>query len=184
MNIELSQDHKVLRDSVRDFVEKEIKPLAMKIDEDHKIPEELIDKMSAMGLMGSYIPEEHEGAGLDMLSYAIVVEEVSKACGSSGVLISAHTSLACDPIYRFGTPEQKQQWLPDLATGRKIGCIMLTEPDVGSDVSGMATMYRRDGDHFIINGGKLFITNGACLGTGILFATHDRSLKHKGISAF
>jgi len=184
MNFELSQDHKVLRDSVRDFVEKEIKPLAIQIDEEHKIPDELIEKMSAMGLMGSYIPEEYEGAGLDMLSYAIVVEEVSKACGSSGVLISAHTSLACDPIYRFGTPEQKKEWLPDLATGRKIGCIMLTEPGVGSDVSGMATMYKRDGDEFVINGGKTFITNGACLGTGIVFATRDKSLKHKGISAF
>ncbi len=184
MNFELSQDHKVLRDSVRDFVEKEIKPLAMKIDEDHKIPEELIAKMSEMGFMGSYIPEEYEGAGLDMLSYAIVVEEVSKACGSSGVLISAHTSLACDPIYRFGTEEQKKRYLPDLATGRKIGCILLTEPDVGSDVSGMSTMYRREGDEIVINGGKTFITNGGFLGTGILFATHDKSLKHKGISAF
>ena len=184
MNFELSQDHKVLRDSVRDFVEKEIKPLAMRIDEEHRIPEELIAKMSEMGLMGSYIPDEYEGAGLDMLSYAIVVEEVSKACGSSGVLISAHTSLACDPIYRFGTEEQKKQFLPDLATGRKIGCILLTEPDVGSDVSGMSTLYRRDGDEIVINGGKTFITNGGFLGTGILFATHDKSLKHKGISAF
>ena len=184
MNFELSQDHKVLRDSVRDFVNKEIKPLAIRIDEEHLIPDELIAKMSDMGLMGSYIPEEYDGAGLDMLSYAIVVEEVSKACGSSGVLISAHTSLACDPIYRFGTQEQKKQFLPDLATGRKIGCILLTEPDVGSDVSGMATMYRKDGDEIVINGGKTFITNGACLGTGILFATGDKSLKHKGISAF
>ncbi|HEY6871874.1 MAG TPA: acyl-CoA dehydrogenase family protein [Geobacteraceae bacterium] len=184
MNFELSQDHKVLRDSVRDFVGKEIRPLAMRIDEEHRIPEELIAKMSEMGLMGSYIPEEYEGAGLDMLSYAIVVEEVSKACGSSGVLISAHTSLACDPIYRFGTPEQKTQFLPDLATGRTIGCVLLTEPDVGSDVSGMSTMYRREGDEIVINGGKTFITNGGFLGTGILFATHDKSLKHKGISAF
>ncbi|MCM0084205.1 acyl-CoA dehydrogenase [Geomonas sp. Red32] len=184
MNFELSQDHKVLRDSVREFVEKEIKPLAIKIDEEHRIPEELVAKMSEMGLMGSYIPEEYEGAGLDMLSYSIVVEEVSKACASSGVLISAHTSLACDPIYRFGTPEQKKQYLPDLATGRKIGCILLTEPDVGSDVSGMATTYRREGDEIVINGGKTFITNGGFLGTGVLFATHDKSLKHKGISAF
>ncbi|HJV66649.1 MAG TPA: acyl-CoA dehydrogenase [Geomonas sp.] len=184
MNFELSQDHKVLRDSVREFVEKEIKPLAIKIDEEHRIPEDLVAKMSEMGLMGSYIPEEYEGAGLDMLSYSIVVEEVSKACASSGVLISAHTSLACDPIYRFGTPEQKKKYLPDLATGRKIGCILLTEPDVGSDVSGMATTYRREGDDIVINGGKTFITNGGFLGTGVLFATHDKSLKHKGISAF
>jgi butyryl-CoA dehydrogenase len=183
MNFELSQDHKVLRDSVRDFVTKEIRPLAISIDEEHRIPDELIAKMSEMGFMGSYLPEEYGGAGLDMLAYAIVVEEVSKACGSSGVLISAHTSLACDPIYRFGTEEQKKRYLPDLTTGRKIGCILLTEPDVGSDVSGMSTMYRREGDQIVINGGKTFITNGACLGTGVLFATHDNSLKHKGISA-
>src|SRR6266567_1164024 len=174
MDFELSQDHKVLRDSVRDFVEKEIKPIAMQIDEDHMIPDQLVKKMSEMGFLGSYLPEEYDGAGLDMLSYAIVVEEVSKACGSSGVLISAHTSLACGPIYTFGTAEQKKKWLPDLATGRKIGCILLTEPDVGSDVSGMSTMYRREGDEIVINGGKTFITNGGCLGTGILFATHDK----------
>ncbi|HTP65092.1 MAG TPA: acyl-CoA dehydrogenase [Geobacteraceae bacterium] len=184
MDFELSQDQKVVRDSVRDFVEKEIKPLAIRIDEEHEIPDGLIAKMGGMGLMGSYLPAEYEGAGLDMLSYAIVVEEISKACASSGVLVSAHTSLACDPIYRFGTEEQKKRYLPDLASGRKIGCILLTEPDVGSDVAGMATMYRREGDGFVINGSKTFITNGACLGTGILFATRDKSLKHKGISAF
>ncbi|MEI6306626.1 MAG: acyl-CoA dehydrogenase family protein, partial [Deltaproteobacteria bacterium] len=122
MNFEMSQDHKVLRDSVRDFVEKEVKPLAIKIDEDHAIPDDLVRKMSEMGFMGSYFPEEYEGAGLDMLSYSIVVEEVSKACASSGVLISAHTSLANNPIYAFGTEEQKKKWLPDLNTGRKIGC--------------------------------------------------------------
>ena len=184
MDFELSQDHKVLQSAVRDFVEKEIKPIAMKIDEEHMIPDELVKKMSDMGLMGSYFPEEYEGAGLDMLSYAIVVEEVSKACGSSGVLISAHTSLASNPIYAFGTEEQKKKWLPDLNTGRKIGCFLLTEPNAGSDAGGTTTMYKREGDEFVINGSKIFITNGGYLGTGILFASFDRSLKHKGISAF
>jgi butyryl-CoA dehydrogenase len=140
--------------------------------------------MSEMGLMGSYFPEEYGGAGLDMLSYAIVVEEVSKACGSSGVLISAHTSLANNPIYAFGTEEQKKKWLPDLNTGAKIGCFLLTEPNAGSDAGGTATMYKREGDEFVINGSKIFITNGGYLGTGILFASFDRSLKHKGITAF
>ncbi|MBI5484938.1 MAG: acyl-CoA dehydrogenase [Deltaproteobacteria bacterium] len=184
MNFELSQDHKVLQSAVRDFVEKEIKPIAMKIDEEHMIPDELVAKMSEMGLMGSYFPQEYEGAGLDMLSYSIVVEEVSKACASSGVLISAHTSLANNPIYAFGTEEQKKKWLPDLNTGRKIGCFLLTEPGAGSDAGGTATMYRREGDEFVINGSKIFITNGGYLGTGVLFASFDRSLKHKGISAF
>jgi butyryl-CoA dehydrogenase len=184
MNFELSQDHKVLQSAVRDFVEKEIKPIAMKIDEEHMIPDELVKKMSDMGFMGSYFPEEYSGAGLDVLSYAIVVEEVSKACGSSGVLISAHTSLANGPIYTFGTEEQKKKWLPDLNTGAKIGCFLLTEPNAGSDAGGTATMYKREGDEFVINGSKIFITNGGYLGTGVLFASYDRSLKHKGISAF
>lgn len=184
MNFELSQDHKVLQSAVRDFVEKEIKPIAIKIDEEHSIPDELVKKMGDMGFLGSYFPEEYEGAGLDVISYAIVVEEVSKACGSSGVLISAHTSLANGPIYTFGTEEQKKKWLPDLNTGRKIGCFMLTEPNAGSDAGGTMTMYKREGDEYVINGGKIFITNGGYLGTAVLFASHDRSLKHKGISAF
>jgi butyryl-CoA dehydrogenase len=184
MNFELSQDHKVLQDSVRDFVNKEIKPLAMKIDEDHAIPEELVRKMSEMGFLGSYLPEEYDGAGMDMLSYAIVVEEVSKACASCGVLISAHTSLCSGPIYTFGTAEQKKKWLPALNTGESIGCFLLTEPNAGSDAGGTATMYKREGDEFVINGSKTFITNGGYLGTGVLLASFDRSLKHKGISAF
>lgn len=184
MNFELSQDHKVLQSAVRDFVEKEIKPIAMKIDEEHMIPDDLVRKMGEMGFMGSYLPEQYGGAGLDMLSYAIVVEEVSKACGSSGVLISAHTSLCNGPIYTFGTEEQKQKWLPALNSGETIGCFLLTEPDAGSDAGGTATVYRREGDEFVINGNKTFITNGGYLGTGILLASFDRSLKHKGISAF
>src|SRR5512140_125349 len=184
MNFELSQDHRVLQDSVRDFVNKEIKPLAVQIDEDHMIPDNLVKQMGEMGFLGSYFPEEYGGAGLDMLSYAIVVEEVSKACGSSGVLISAHTSLASGPIYTFGTEEQKKKWLPALNSGEIIGCFLLTEPDAGSDAGAIATTYRREGDEFVINGGKIFITNGGYLGTGVLFATHDKSLKHKGVSAF
>jgi butyryl-CoA dehydrogenase len=139
MDFELSQDHKVLQNSMRDFVEKEIKPLAIQIDENHQIPDDLVQKMIALGLLGSYVPEEYGGAGLDMLSYTLVVEEVSKACASSGVLISAHTSLACDPILQFGTEEQKKKFLPALATGAKMGCFLLTEPEAGSDVAGLAT---------------------------------------------
>ncbi|MBE3065973.1 MAG: acyl-CoA dehydrogenase [Chloroflexi bacterium] len=184
MDFELSQDHKVLQSSVRDFVEKEIKPIAIQIDEMHHIPEQLVLKMREMGLLGSYLPEAYSGAGLDILSYAIVVEEVSKACASSGVLISAHTSLACDPILQFGTEEQKKKFLPPLASGEKIGCFLLTEPEAGSDVAGLATTYQKDSDGYVINGNKIFVTNGGYLGTGIVFASMDRSLKHKGISAF
>jgi butyryl-CoA dehydrogenase len=121
---------------------------------------------------------------MDMLSYAIVVEEVSKACGSSGVLISAHTSLCSGPIYTFGTEEQKKKWLPALNSGDIIGCFLLTEPDAGSDAGAISTTYKRDGDDFVINGSKIFITNGGYKGTGVILATSDKSLKHKGVSAF
>ena len=184
MDFELSQDHKVLQSSMRDFVEKEVKPLAIQIDENHKIPDELVQKMSALGLLGSYLPEAYGGAGLDILSYAILVEEVSKACASSGVLISAHTSLACDPILQYGTEDQKKKYLPSLTAGEKIGCFLLTEPEAGSDVAGMVTGYQKDSGGFVINGNKIFVTNGGYRGTGILFASMDRSLKHRGISAF
>ncbi len=145
MDFELSQDHKVLQAAVRDFVEKEIKPIAVKIDEEHAIPDALVKKMGEMGFLGSYFPEQYGGAGLDMLSYVIVVEEVSKACASSGVLISAHSSLAANPIYAFGTEEQKQKWLPPLNRGELIGCLLLTESGAGSDAGGIATMYKREG---------------------------------------
>jgi butyryl-CoA dehydrogenase len=184
MDFELDQDHRILRDGIRDFATKEIAPLAIDIDEKHRIPDELVAKIAGMGFLGSYIPPEYGGAGLDILSYAILVEEVSRACASSGILISAHTSLACDPLLHFGTEEQKKRYLPALASGEKIGCILLTEPEAGSDVAAIATTYRREGDEFVINGSKIFITNGGFLGTGIVFASKDRSLKHKGLSAF
>jgi butyryl-CoA dehydrogenase len=143
-----------------------------------------VKKISEMGMLGTYLPEAYGGAGMDILSYVIVVEEVSKACGSTSVLISAHTSLACDPILQFGTEEQKKKYLPPLACGERIGCLLLTEPGAGSDVAGIATTYKQDGDAFVINGSKLFITNGGFLGTGIVVASKDRALKHKGLSAF
>ncbi|MFZ4617587.1 MAG: acyl-CoA dehydrogenase family protein [Rectinemataceae bacterium] len=184
MDFELDQDHRVLRDTLRDFVKAEIRPRAIDIDEQHRIPDDLIAKYADMGLLGSYIPESYGGAGLDILSYAIVVEEVSKACASSGVLISAHTSLACDPILHFGTEGQKKRWLPDLAAGRKIGAILLTEAEAGSDLANVQTTYRREGEGFVIDGSKVFITNGGFLGTGVVLASRDRSQKHRGLSAF
>ena len=184
MDFELSQDQRVLQSSLRDFVQKEIQPLAAQIDEQHHIPDELVDKIRQMGLLGSYIPEAYGGSGLGVLSYAIVVEEVSKACASSGILISAHTSLACDPIYQYGTEAQKTTYLSPLASGGRIGCFLLTEPEAGSDPAGIATTYYKDSHYFIINGTKYFITNGGYRGIGIIFASRDRNLKHKGISAF
>src|SRR5512140_1958694 len=133
MDFELNQEQKLLQASVREFVKKEVQPLAVQIDEEHHIPDELVGKMRELGLLGSYIPEAYGGSALDILSYAIVVEEVSRACASSGILISAHTSLACDPILQNGTEAQKQKYLRPLAAGERIGCFLLTEPEAGSD---------------------------------------------------
>ncbi len=184
MNFEFEEEHRLLQDMLVNFVNKEVKPLAQQIDREHKIPDTLIKKMADLGLLGTYIPEEYGGAGMDYFSYILTVEEVSKACGSSGVLISAHTSLACDPILNFGNEEQKKKYLPLLAKGEKIGCILLTEPEAGSDVSNIQTTYKREGDYFVLNGNKIFITNGGFKGIGVVFASFDRSLKHKGLSAF
>lgn len=184
MNYELTEDHKVLVETLRDFTKKEIMPIAADIDKNHEIPESLLKQIGEMGFLGTYIPEEYGGAGMDYLSYILTVEEVSKGCASTGVLISAHTSLCCDPILTYGTEDQKKEFLPALASGEKFGCIMLTEPDAGSDVANISTTYKDAGDHFVVNGSKIFITNGAFKGTGILFATKDKSLSHKGQSAF
>lgn len=184
MNFDLTQDHRVLTAALRDFTNKEIKPIAADIDKNHEIPRNLLKQIGEMGFLGTYIPEEYGGAGMDYLSYILTVEEVSKQCASTGVLISAHTSLCCDPILSYGTEEQKKKYLPALASGEKIGCIMLTEPDAGSDVANLSTVYKDAGDHYVVNGSKIFITNGAYRDIGIVFATKDKSLAHKGQAAF
>jgi len=184
MDFELSQDHKVLKDTVRDFVVNEIAPIAIEIDEKHEIPDSLVKKLGEMGFLGAYTPEEYGGSSLDILSYILVVEEISKACASTAVLVSAHTSLATDPILYFGNNEQKKRYLPLLASGKRIGCILLTEADAGSDVAAISTTYKEDGDQYVANGSKLFVTNGAYRGLGILFASKDKTLRHKGLSAF
>jgi len=184
MNFETSEDHTILIDTVRDFVNNEIKPLAMEIDEKHEIPQSLITQIGELGFLGTYIPEEYGGAGMDYTSYIHSVEEVAKACASTGVLIAAHLSLCCGPILTFGNEEQKKKWLPDLASGKKIGCFLQTEAGAGSDVVSLETKYVEDGDDYIITGSKIFITNGAFKGTGIVIATKDKTLGHKGLSAF
>ncbi|MGC9061305.1 acyl-CoA dehydrogenase family protein [Calditerrivibrio sp.] len=184
MNFDFEEEHKLLQDMLVNFVNKEVKPFAQQIDRDHKIPDSLIKKMAELGLLGTYIPEEYGGAGMDYFSYIMTVEEVSKAYGSTGVMISAHTSLACDPILSFGSEAQKKKYLPLLAKGEKIGCILLTEPEAGSDVANIQTTYKKEGDYFVLNGNKIFITNGGFKGIGVVFASFDRSLKHKGLSAF
>jgi butyryl-CoA dehydrogenase len=184
MNFELTEEEKLVRDTVRSFAEKELKPVAAEIDKNHKIPEQIINGLRELGLFGVYIPEEYGGANLSFMSYIITVEEISKVCASTGVLISAHTSLCCNPILAFGTHEQKEKFLTPLAKGDKIGCILLTEPEAGSDAANVSTTVRKDSDYYIANGNKIFVTNGGYRDFGILIATQDKSLRHKGINAF
>jgi butyryl-CoA dehydrogenase len=184
MNFEFTEEERLVRDTVRSFAEKELKPVAAEIDKNHKIPEQIISGLRELGLFGVYIPEEYGGANLSFMSYIITVEEISKVCASTGVLISAHTSLCCNPILAFGTHEQKEKFLTPLAKGEKIGCILLTEPEAGSDAANVSTTVRKDGDYYIANGNKIFVTNGGYRDFGILIATHDKSLRHKGIDAF
>ena len=184
MNFDLTDDEKLIRDTAREFAQKELKPIAAQIDKDHKIPDEIVAKMGELGLLGTYVPEEYGGAGTSFMAYVLVVEEISKVCASSGVMISAHTSLCINPILAFGTEEQKKKYLPKLCSGERIGCILLTEPDAGSDAANVQTTVEEKDDHYLVNGNKIFVTNGGFRGIGILFATHDKSLRHKGIDAF
>lgn len=173
-----------LRELVAKFSDSEVAPLAHQIDHDANIPKALIDKLFENGFMGSYIPEEYGGAGMDYTSYAIIVEEISRGCASTGVLISAHTSLCMWPILNFGTPEQKKKYLPRLASGNVIGCFCLSEPNAGSDPGTLTTFAEDKGDHFEISGVKNWITNGRDAGIAIVMAKTTKTTDHKGVTAF
>ncbi|HXH32381.1 MAG TPA: acyl-CoA dehydrogenase [Bacteriovoracaceae bacterium] len=180
----LDEKYKEIRDMVKKFSDSEVAPLAMKIDHDGHIPQSLISKLAENGFMGSYIPEEYGGAGLDYLSYALLVEEISRNCASTGVLISAHTSLGVWPILNFGTEEQKKKYLPKMASGEWIGCFCLSEPNAGSDAGSLTTFAEDKGDHWEINGVKNWITNGKEAKVCIVFAKTKKTPDYKGISAF
>ena len=176
--------YKELRDLVAKFSDSEVAPKAQSIDHDGKIPEDLIKKLFENGFMGSYIPEEYGGAGMDYSSYAIIVEEISRGCASTGVLISAHTSLCMWPILNFGTAEQKTKYLPGLASGGVIGCFCLSEPNAGSDPGTLATFAEDMGDYYELSGVKNWITNGKDAGIAIVMAKTTKTNDHKGITAF
>lgn len=176
--------YKEIRDMVAKFSDSEVAPLAASIDHDAKIPAELINKLFENGFMGSYIPEEYGGAGMDYSSYAIIVEEISRGCASTGVLISAHTSLCMWPILNFGTEDQKKKFLPALASGGMIGCFCLSEPNAGSDPGGLTTFAEDKGDHYEISGVKNWITNGRDAGLAIVMAKTTKTTDHKGVTAF
>jgi len=173
-----------IRDMVAKFSDSEVAPLAAKIDHDGNIPAELVNKLFENGFMGSYVPENYGGAGMDYTSYAIIVEELSRGCASTGVLVSAHTSLCIWPILNFGTEEQKNKFLPGLASGGVIGCFCLSEPNAGSDPGTLTTFAEDKGDHYEISGVKNFITNGRDAGVAIVLAKTTKTNDHKGITAF
>ena len=184
MNFGLSREQELVRQMVREFAVNEVKPIAAEIDETERFPMENVKKMAELGMMGIPFPKELGGAGGDVLSYIITVEELSKVCGTHGVIVSAHTSLCASLIYENGTPAQKEKYLVPLAKGEKIGAFGLTEPGAGTDAAGQQTTAVLDGDNYILNGSKIFITNGGVADTFIVFAMTDKSQGTRGISAF
>ena len=184
MDFHLTKEQLMLRKMYREFAENEVKPLAQEIDEEERFPMETVEKMAKLGMMGIYFPKEYGGAGGDVLSYAMAVEELAKVCGTTAVILSAHTSLCCAPIFEHGTEEQKRKYLPDLLSGKKIGAFGLTEPGAGTDASGQQTTAVLEGDHYVLNGSKCFITNGNVADTFVVFAMTDKKAGNHGISAF
>jgi len=182
--ISLSEEQRMVRKTAKEFTNNEIKPVASINDREHRFPEEIINKLGELGFMGMSVPEQYGGSGLDYLSYILALEEICKGCASTGTIMSVNNSLVCAPIKTFGTDDQKKSILKELASGKKLGCFMLSEPEAGSDVASMKTTATLKGDYYLLNGTKSWITNGAEADFAVVFALTDTSLKHKGVSAF
>ena len=184
MDFNLSREHQLIRKMMAEFTENEVKPIAAETDEKTLYPRENIEKLFDLGVMGMCVPKEYGGAGADPLASAICIEELSKACASTGDIVATHNGLCCDPILTHGTEEQKKKYLPMLTTGHKVGAFCLTEPNAGSDASKGQTEAKLEGDHYVMNGSKIFITNGYVADVFVVFAMTDKSKGTKGISAF
>ncbi len=184
MVFELTEEQRMIQETARNFAQKEVLPKAAALDEEGRYPDELVRQMSELGFMGVAVPEEYGGAGMDNVCYAIAMEEIARACASTAVIMSVNNSLACDPILKFGTEDQKKQYLVALASGKKLGCFGLTEPGAGSDAGAQKTTAVRQGDHYVVNGTKNFITNAPHADVCVLFAMTDKPKAHKGITAF
>ena len=184
MDFKLSEEHKMSKKIYKEFAEKEVEPIAAEIDESCEFPAENVRKMQKADMMGIPFPQEYGGAGSDTLNYILAVEELSRACATHGVILSAHTSLGAHPIYKYGNEDQKEKYLKPLASGEKLGAFGLTEPDAGTDASAQKTTAKLDGDEYIINGNKIFITNAGEADTFIIMAMTDKSQGTRGISAF
>ena len=183
MNLELSEEQKLLQKTVRDFAESEVKPLAKELDETGRFPRDTFKKAAELGLTGVALPEAEGGAGFDHIAYSIVIEEISRCCASTGVILSVQNSLYCDPIHRFGTEEQKKRFLVPFARGEKIGCYALTEPQAGSNAAALQTKAVRKGDTYVINGTKAWITNGGAADAAIVYVNTEPAKGEKGITA-
>jgi alkylation response protein AidB-like acyl-CoA dehydrogenase len=184
VDFELSEEHKMIQQMARDFAENEIKPKAPELDKTERHPGEIIQKMAELNLMGIAIPDIYGGGGADIVSYVVALEEISRGCASVGVIMSVNNSLVCDPIHTFGTEEQKKKFLTPLASGKKLGCFGLTEPEAGSDAAAQKTIAVLKGDEWVINGKKNFITNGNVADYCMLMAMADKAKGYKGISSF
>ncbi|MCI7239279.1 MAG: acyl-CoA dehydrogenase [Anaerococcus sp.] len=180
----LTEEQEEMREMFREFAQNEVAAMAIEVDEEHKFPEENVAKMQELGFFGIPFAEEYGGNGQDTLTYILAVEELSKCCATTGVILSAHTSLGADCINKFGNEEQKEKYLTPLASGEKLGAFALTEPDAGTDASGQKTVAVLDGDHYVLNGSKIFITNAGYADTYVVFAMTDKEQGTRGISAF
>jgi butyryl-CoA dehydrogenase len=184
MVFDLTEEQRMIQEMARNFAQKEVLPKAAELDEAGRYPKELVHKMGELGLMGVAVPEEYGGAGMDNICYAIAMEEIARACASTAVIMSVNNSLVCDPLLKFGTEEQKKKYLVPLASGKRLGCFGLTEPGAGSDAGSQKTTAVRNGDLYIVNGTKNFITNAPEADLCILFTMTDKEKKHKGITTF
>ncbi|MFC1932493.1 acyl-CoA dehydrogenase [Chloroflexota bacterium] len=184
MDISLSEKQKMVQRQVRDFATKELEPIALELDEAEEFPMENFKKVAQLGLTGMTIPTEYGGSGLDKVSYVIAVEEISRACPSTGGIVASHNSLVCECLLHFATEEQKQRYLTPLAKGEKVGAFALTEPNAGSDAAAVETTAVKDGDSYILNGDKIFVTSGEVADTIVTFATLNKELGYRGITAF
>lgn len=184
MDFSLNKEQKLFLQMIREFAEKEVKPIAAQIDEEERFPEETVAKMAKLGIMGIPFPVEYGGAGGNNILYSMAVEELSRVCATTGVIVSAHTSLCGAPIYEFGTPQQKEKYLPKIASGEWIGAFGLTEPNAGTDASAQQTTAVKDGDNYILNGSKIFITNAGPAHVYVVLAMTDKAAGTRGITAF
>lgn len=184
MDFELTEEERLFQETARAFAEREVAPFAQQIDEEGIFPAGIVKKLGEVGFLGIMVPQEYGGAGASTLCYVLALEEISRACASTGTIMSVSNSLVCEPLLRFGTEEQKRKYLTPLASGKALGCFALSEPNAGSDAANQQTLARKEGGHYVLTGTKNFTTNGLEADVAIVFATVNRSLGHKGICAF